>query len=241
MSNEHARKITATPDLASSGMQHRGHALVDAKTHKKLALGEVNGAEVSDKSKTQLDGMTVAQLHEEVARLNHELALLKNKHKAQHIRLNRFDDETGLPSRSHLLERGAAEFRRAERYDHHVSVLLVSVRGLDTIEAQNGKNTADAIFCSVAQLCESLSRSGIDILGVYERRMIAIILPETRLSGALALVDRIKEIAAREPFQVGLHQVRPALNVTADAKLQDDEGIQACLSRAYNAMTANLT
>lgn len=188
---------------------------------------------------TRFESMEVLALRAEVQRLTDELARVTDRQAAKQQRLRRFDQETGLPSRGQLIERSAAEFRRAQRYSHHVSVLLVGVRGLDTIEAQHGPETTGAIFAGVAQLCESVSRTGIDLLGVFDRRVIAIVLPETRLSGALALGDRLKEVAAREPFQVSQHQVRPALTVAADAVLKDDDGIQACLSRAFNAIRAS--
>ncbi|MEL6734410.1 MAG: diguanylate cyclase [Pseudomonadota bacterium] len=195
--------------------------------------------DVSDTSCTELASMDEVALRAEVERLTQEVSALKASQAKRHSRLHRFDPHTGLPSRGQLLERGSAEFRRAKRYRHHVSVLLVSVRGLDTIEAQHGAETTGAIFAGVAQLCESVSRTGIDLIGVFDRHVIGIVLPETRLSGALALGDRLKEVAAREPFQVSEHQVRPALNVAADAVLQDDEGIQACLTRAVSAIKAS--
>ncbi|MEL6966843.1 MAG: GGDEF domain-containing protein [Pseudomonadota bacterium] len=218
-----------------------GPTLGPANTGNGGATGTVGVASTShsELEPADLEALDGVALRARVRALEAEISAFKNQNVRNRQRLHRFDPETGLPARAQLIERAAAEFLRSKRYDHHISVLLVGVRGLEAIETKHGQETATAIFQGVVQVCETVSRTGIDLLGVFDRNVLAIVLPETRLSGALALGDRLKDVSNRKPFQVNQHQVRPALKVVADAVLRDDKNIQSVLTRAAGAMGAS--
>ncbi len=71
----------------------------------------------------------------------------------------------------------------------------------------------------LAQVCESVYRSGADIAGRISDTEIAIILPETNFSGALQFAVRLRSQVASTPIQIESGFVH--LGLLADTSLKN--------------------
>ena len=169
--------------------------------------------------------MSPDQLRREVASLTQRLQAL---HHAQGPR-----DETGMMRRAAFLEAGAAEFRRARRYERSLGLLVLRV--LPTVQ-EGDLERAHAM----ADLLAGVLRDGIDQPGRLDASSWGVLLPETGLSGALALADRMRHAASRLRLPTERGTLRLAGACSADALLIDDERFKTMLDRAVAALSRSV-
>jgi len=150
-----------------------------------------------------------------------------------------FDADTGLPNRAYLLERGAAEFQRSRRYGHALSIAVAEVHGFYKIVQSHGASSGDKAMAGLAQVCESACRAGTDIAGRISQTEIAILLPETTLSGALQFVDRLRSLIADTPIQLENGFIRLGIRSNTDTIQEDDHSFMQCLLRATKPRAEN--
>ena len=111
------------------------------------------------------------------------------------------EEVTGLPSHRHFQERLDEEFRRAERYDHALSLLLID---LDEFRGQNeshGYPAGDDILRGVAQQVRRATRR-TDFAARYAGDEFAVLLPETDVAGALQAAAKIRAEVAGHPIRL---------------------------------------
>lgn len=100
------------------------------------------------------------------------------------------DLDTGLYSNSYFHNRLGEEIIRSERYRHFLSLILVHV---NVRNAQSSTQVAQEIKRIGVQLSLGLTRR-TDIVALYRRRQMIVILPETDARGAQCLIDRYQQI-----------------------------------------------
>lgn len=109
------------------------------------------------------------------------------------------------------------EYARALRHRHPLSLALLSVDGAESILAAHG---ADGLEELVAALTDALGRAvrGVDIVLRASRFEIAVLLPDTPLTGARVVAERLRLQASRL-----LHKPRGGvpLKVTASVGIVD--------------------
>ena len=169
--------------------------------------------------------MSPEELRREVVSLSQRLQGLR--------RASGMHDETGLLDRPAFLERGAAELRRARRYDRALG--LVVVRALPAV----GESDGERAF-AIADLLRAVLRDGIDQPGRLERSVWGVLLPETTLGGALAVTDRLRLAAGRVRLPTRSGTLRLSLACAADALLVDDGRFKDVLDRASEALARSL-
>ncbi|MGI9355997.1 MAG: GGDEF domain-containing protein [Rhizobiaceae bacterium] len=159
-------------------------------------------------------------LQREVLKLRRELDMAR--------RLSAFDPNTGLPDRAGFLERATAEFQRSVRYDHELAVIVIKLSGddkkIDMVDEQN--------LNALAQICESLSRHGIDIVGRHGPRELAMLLPETGVPGGLRLANRLQEAIERAPMMIAANNRETHIRIATDAMQSDDFSFVQMFERA---------
>ena len=150
------------------------------------------------------------ELQREVLRLRRELDAAR--------RLTAFDKTTGLPNRVGFLDRATAEFQRSIRYDHALAVIIIRLKGVDDetdmIDEQN--------INSLAQICESVSRHGIDVAGRIGNRELALLMPETGVRGALRLANRLQDAIEKAPLAMRSDRRETHIAIAADALQPED-------------------
>ena len=91
------------------------------------------------------------------------------------------------------------EVFRAERYHSHLSLVMFDIDHFKRINDRYGHLAGDAILVQLAERLRGALRSA-DIAARYAGDELAVILPETRLTGALRVAERIRADVARESF-----------------------------------------
>lgn len=122
-------------------------------------------------------------LLEEVASLN-ELSLT--------------DALTGVPNRRSFQDRLVDEFRRAQRYDDPLALVLLDLDHFKTINDTFGHPEGDVVLREVAGRLRHCVRE-TDFIARYGGEEFALLLPKTMLGGALTVAERVRsDLAALE-------------------------------------------
>lgn len=107
------------------------------------------------------------------------------------------DPLTSLPNRRSFQTNLRREFERAERHQRPLSLLMIDLDFLKSINDEYGHPVGDSVIRTAAQKIVSASRYSDYQASRYGGEEFAVILPETDLEGAIAAGERIcEEIAS---------------------------------------------
>jgi len=114
------------------------------------------------------------------------------------------DPLTGSYNRRHL-NAGLldSEIARARRYRLSLSLIMCDLDGFKKINDTHGHHAGDELLRSFATLVQAMTRDSIDTVVRYGGEEFLIILPETRLDGALELAERVRAAFAEQRIEVG--------------------------------------
>ncbi len=101
------------------------------------------------------------------------------------------DELTGIVNRRHLLTRFEEEFSRARRLQTHLSCVMLDIDHFKQINDTFGHLVGDAILRTVAGTIQKTIRT-YDICGRYGGEEFLMVLPDTTLSDAVQLAERIR-------------------------------------------------
>ncbi|ROR32048.1 diguanylate cyclase [Inmirania thermothiophila] len=108
------------------------------------------------------------------------------------------DPLTGLYNRRHLDETLAREYRRAERYELPLSVVMFDVDHFKRFNDEHGHEQGDRVLQAIAEVTRRAVRN-TDIPCRYGGEEFLVILPSTPLDGAAHLAERLREEVERTP------------------------------------------
>ena len=146
------------------------------------------------------------------------------------------DGMTGLVNHVTFYNSLKREVERFNRYQHDLSLVMIDLDGLKTINDKYGHLAGDAVICHVAEKIKNCVRK-TDIAARYGGDEFAVILTETSMEHAETLAARLLEMVEKEivPFKdeeipttvsIGIGQCRPNQTVedfvdTIDSALFD--------------------
>ena len=132
----------------------------------------------------------------EIAQINQQLTeqnrLLQQLNTALE-RLAANDSLTGLSNRRTLMEMGAKEYKRTERFGHPLSLLVVDIDLFKAVNDAYGHLAGDRVICAVAQECAARKRSGVDIVARFGGEEFVIVLPESDGPSALRVAETLRQ------------------------------------------------
>ena len=141
-------------------------------------------------------GVTVAQRH---------ARMWREQFWAQQVLTNLSirDPLTGSYNRRHL-NAGLldGEIARARRYRLSLSLIMCDLDGFKKINDTHGHHAGDELLRSFATLAQTMTRESIDTVVRYGGEEFLIILPETRLEGALELAERVRAAFAAQHIEL---------------------------------------
>lgn len=149
-------------------------------------------------------------------------------------RLATTDPLTGLYNRRRLLVALDAEWGRFQRYHRPVSVLMVDVDHFKDVNDRHGHAVGDEALKAMANACLHGTRKA-DIVGRVGGEEFAIVLPETSLSRAKIVAERVrKHIAAQTVSARGIaFQITASIGIAeATASMRGTEALMNAADQA---------
>ena len=102
------------------------------------------------------------------------------------------DDKTKVFNHRYLISRLNLEWRRAQRYERNLSLMMIDIDGFKQYNDTYGHINGDKTLMEVAHILTSLCRE-IDVVARFGGDEFAVVIPETDLSGTEILAARIGE------------------------------------------------
>jgi diguanylate cyclase (GGDEF)-like protein len=137
------------------------------------------------------------------------------------------DALTGVQNRRYFEHRSEIEARNARRHNQPLACMFLDVDRFKRINDTYGHQAGDEVLRHVAGIILSQLRAG-DTVARYGGEEFVVMLPQTAVSHARNIAERIRERIADHPFGVGSGQV---LNVTISIGLSMLEEGEAESSR----------
>jgi diguanylate cyclase (GGDEF)-like protein len=137
---------------------------------------------------------------------NRHARLWREQYRTQQVLTNLSvrDPLTGCYNRRHL---NAAlldgEIARARRYRLSLSLIMCDLDGFKAINDTYGHHAGDALLRGFAHLLQAMTREAVDTVVRYGGEEFLILLPETRLDGAVELAERIRAAFAARRVEHG--------------------------------------
>ena len=184
---------TGRCDLGQHRFQRKDHTTVAVD----LRMTEVRSGE------TRLHAVIVRDVSVESEYQNRLLAY-QSQLEAANTRLQMLattDRLTGANNRASFDERLAEEFYHALHYEQPLSVILVDVDHFKSFNDTYGHPEGDQALQFVTHLLQKSARNN-DLVARYGGEEFALILPNTDLSGAMALAERCRAAIAEHPWKL---------------------------------------
>jgi two-component system, cell cycle response regulator len=123
------------------------------------------------------------------------------------------DAVTQVSNHRHFTERLEEEFRRSQRYDDPLGLILVELDHFEELRGEIGQEGTDRLLFEVAQ-CLRIAVRGTDLLARVGDAVFGVLLPKTRVAGALTLAERILVDIGSLPLKL-THPLAPSLGVSS--------------------------
>ena len=147
--------------------------------------------------------------------------------------LARFDSLTGVLSRRAVLEALNEEVERAKRHGDGLACLMLDLDRFKTINDRYGHQFGDKALRRIARVIAELCRA-YDHLGRYGGEEFLLVLPETRIDGAVAYAERVRR--AVEKTALNGNDERLTLSIGVAEWLSDDGSPETLIAEADQAL-----
>jgi len=142
-------------------------------------------------------------------------------------RLATTDSLTGVLNRRHLTSLATVELERAARYGHFTSVIMLDIDYFKKINDIYGHVAGDEVLARLSQLLNKIARAS-DLVARYGGEEFVLVLPETNLTSAQDVAERIRQTVADTIFNIDEQSIRitVSLGVTSSERgAQDFESL----------------
>jgi diguanylate cyclase (GGDEF)-like protein/PAS domain S-box-containing protein len=147
------------------------------------------------------------------------------------------DPLTGLLNRRRFLEQAETEFLRSQRHGHELAAVMLDIDHFKTINDTHGHFVGDQALIAMSCATDNLLR-GTDILGRWGGEEFVILMPETPLTGAAILAERLRKLLAQLAVDTAAGTLRFTVSAGVAARSRLDTGITDILQRADAALYA---
>jgi diguanylate cyclase (GGDEF)-like protein len=149
---------------------------------------------------------------------------------------------TGASNRRYFMPLLDKEAARAKRSHGRLAVLFLDIDHFKRINDTYGHADGDAVICTLAELCRSAVRE-TDTIARLGGEEFAVLLPDTNLSDALVVAERIRQSAEQAVVETGKPcGIRFCVSIGAAELFADTEVGHDLLARAdarlYQAKTS---
>jgi len=145
------------------------------------------------------------------------------------------DDLTGVFNRRHLLELSEREFRRAQRFGRKLSLVMMDIDHFKRVNDTHGHPVGDEVLKIIAERCQQNIRN-VDVLGRVGGEEFVILLPETVLSEAVQITERLCSQIGDYPIETSIGSVNLTASFGIACYSPDVEDLYALLRNADIAL-----
>jgi two-component system, cell cycle response regulator len=171
-----------------------------------------------------------AQVHLKIKHLQDEL-----RHKnALLVELSTTDSLTKIYNRRHFLELARKEFERSSRMGLQLAMLILDVDHFKTINDTFGHQAGDEVLLSVCKVVDSTLRD-YDIFGRYGGDEFTIVFPQTELSQAMRVAERL-EANVQELAMECVKKTKLTLSGGLAAKSSSHKDLESLIKDADEAL-----
>ncbi|PKL15015.1 MAG: hypothetical protein CVV50_01480, partial [Spirochaetae bacterium HGW-Spirochaetae-6] len=142
--------------------------------------------------------ITNAELYTLVKKQQSELKIVNKKLKELSIT----DGLTELFNHTHFIKVFNREFKRAQRYQESLSLLMIDIDDFKKINDRYGHLVGDTVLYEISSLCKNNLREA-DSIGRYGGEEFIILLPQTDLEGAKVFAERLRKLIKELRFSPG--------------------------------------
>jgi diguanylate cyclase len=146
------------------------------------------------------------------------------------------DPLTELPNREAYDERIHAEFSRWQRYQHSLSIAICDLDHFKKINDNFGHQAGDRVLKVISRSIAKRLRE-VDFFGRYGGEEFVVILPETSLENAHALLEKIRAAIASTAFNYKDEPLAITLSVGI-TEFKRGDNIESAFARADKALYA---
>ena len=143
-------------------------------------------------------------------------------------RLATTDTLTGILNRRQFFVLGEQEVERSRRYSRELALLLYDIDHFKQVNDTFGHQAGDIVLQELAKLVHAQLRKN-DLEGRVGGEEFAILLPETSISEAVVLAERIREIIESVAINIG----ETSLHITASFGVASVEEADVSLDSVY--------
>ncbi len=172
---------------------------------------------------------------ERARRENLRLEQMVRERTAEIERISQTDKLTGLANRCHLDERMLLEFKRARRYRHPLSVIVVDLDHFKRINDNWGHLGGDEVLRQLGQRLQDKLRD-TDFVGRFGGEEFVVILPETSLEDALKIAECLRGKVAEQGVDFLGEQIPVSASLGVATLSERQEGHEALFSEADMAL-----
>lgn len=179
-----------------------------------IAGRKVGVLNVTDKTEGCYDEIDLSLLESIAPQMALALDRAEWQEKAAQFQLMSITDPlTGLLNRRYLEERLMEELNRSRRYDYAMSFMMIDIDDFKHYNDRNGHQAGDLALEMTAQCLKSALRSA-DVASRYGGEEFCILLPQTSLSEARIIAERIRRRVERTRYPHGKQQPLGALTIS---------------------------
>lgn len=145
------------------------------------------------------------------------------------------DELTQIPNRRHFMNLAEIELRRAKRYHHPLSIVVVDFDGLKNINDTYGHSAGDRALTVFAKIVQQIIRD-VDVLGRFGGDEFLILLPETDTQKAELVMDRINNVLATSPVFYGENSFKVSVSSGIASIVEWTDTLKDLFDRADDAL-----
>jgi len=149
----------------------------------------------------------------------------------------RQDYLTGLNNRGYFMELAEREIKKASRYGHNFTILMLDIDNFKMINDTYGHKAGDRVLVALADIFRKTLRVA-DIEGRIGGEEFAILLPETDREGAVVVAERLR--SSVEDCEILLQSSEMPMRFTVSIGVSAPESVNynldALLSQADDAL-----
>ncbi len=145
------------------------------------------------------------------------------------------DDLTGLFNRRKIMEIFEREYGRVKRYDNMLAVMMLDIDHFKHVNDKYGHDAGDCVLVEFAKRVKSQIRE-TDFVGRFGGEEFLVVMPETDLSGAHVVAERIKQMLDETEVSLGSSRIKVTSSMGISMVRSSDMAKEDSLKRADESL-----